>query len=142
MDVLFATQSSSQDSLGLVLREEDTEHVVDAIQRLFRTELKHGVLSPISVHRDVAVVAVLGSGMKGRCGILGRLFSAVARNNVSVIAVAQGASELNICFAVTASRVNDVLRAVHQEFMGEAAPTRAATPNLKEEPQRHSGGSC
>jgi bifunctional aspartokinase / homoserine dehydrogenase 1 len=118
IDVLFSTQSSSEDSLGLVLREQDTEHVVHAIQRLFRTELKHGVLNPVSVHRDVAVIAVLGSGMKGTCGILGRLFSAVARNNVSVIAVAQGASELNICFAVTAASANDVVKAVHDEFLG------------------------
>jgi aspartokinase/homoserine dehydrogenase 1 len=117
VDVLFSTQSSSEDSLGLVLREADTERVVQAIQRLFRTELKHGVLNPVSVHRDIAVIAVLGSGMKGYCGILGRLFSVVARNNVSVIAVAQGASELNICFAVTNSRVDDVVRAVHQEFL-------------------------
>jgi aspartokinase/homoserine dehydrogenase 1 len=68
--------------------------------------------------------------MKGTCGILGRLFLVVARNNVSVIAVAQGASELNICFAVTASRVNDVLRAIHQEFLspaGESAQKQAAT---------------
>lgn len=121
IDVLFSTQSSSEDSLGLVLREQDTEHVVHAIQRLFRTELKHGVLNPVSVHRNVAVIAVLGSGMKGTCGILGRLFSAVARINVSVIAVAQGASELNICFAVEAARANDVLKAVHQEFLGAAA---------------------
>lgn len=118
VDVLFSTQSSSEDSLGLVLREADTERVVHALQRLFRTELKHGVLNPVAVHRDIAVIAVLGSGMKGTCGILGRLFSVVARNNVSVIAVAQGASELNICFAVTASRVDDVVRAVHQEFLG------------------------
>jgi len=124
VDVLFSTQSSSEDSLGLVLREQDTEQVVHAIQRLFRTELKHGVLNPVSVHRDVAVVAVLGSGMKGTCGILGRLFSAVASASVSVIAVAQGASELNICFAVEASRVNDVLRAVHREFLS-APETRA-----------------
>jgi aspartate kinase len=121
IDVLFSTQSSSEDSLGLVLREQDTEHVVHAIQRLFRTELKHGVLNPVSVHRDVAVIAVLGSGMKGTCGILGRLFSAVARINVSVIAVAQGASELNICFAVEAARANEVLKVVHQEFLGAAA---------------------
>ncbi|HEY1271484.1 MAG TPA: aspartate kinase [Terriglobales bacterium] len=120
VDVLFSTQSSSEDSLGLVLREQDTEHVVHAIQRLFRTELKHGVLNPVSVHRDVAVIAVLGSGMKGTCGILGRLFSAVARSSVSVIAVAQGASELNICFAVEAARTNDVLKAVHQEFLSAA----------------------
>lgn len=120
VDVLFSTQSSSEDSLGLVLREADTERVVHALQRLFRTELKHGVLNPVAVHRDIAVIAVLGSGMKGTCGILGRLFSVVAKNNVSVIAVAQGASELNICFAVTASRVDDVVRAVHQEFLSPA----------------------
>jgi bifunctional aspartokinase / homoserine dehydrogenase 1 len=125
VDVLFSTQSSSEDSLGLVLREPDSERVVHAIQRLFRTELKHGVLNPVTVHRDIAVIAVLGSGMKGTCGILGRLFSVVARNNVSVIAVAQGASELNICFAVTNSRVDDVVRAVHQEFLSadEAKPS-------------------
>jgi aspartokinase len=44
----------------------------------------------------------------------------VARNQVSVIAVAQGASELNICFAVTSSRANDVVRAVHHEFLSPA----------------------
>jgi aspartate kinase len=117
VDVLFSTQSSSENSLGLVLREADTERVVHAIQRVFRTELKHGILNPVTVHRDVAVIAVLGSDMKGHCGILGRLFSVVARNSVSVIAVAQGASELNICFAVTNSRVDEVVRAVHQEFL-------------------------
>lgn len=125
VDVLFSTQSSSEDSLGLVLREADTERVVHAIQRLFRTELKHGVLNPVAVHRDIAVIAVLGSGMKGTCGILGRLFSVVARNNVSVIAVAQGASELNICFAVTNSRVDDVVRAVHEEFLSQRAVSPA-----------------
>lgn len=125
IDVLFSTQSSSEDSLGLVLREADTERVVHALQKLFRTELKHGVLNPVAVHRDIAVIAVLGSGMKGTCGILGRLFSVVARNNVSVIAVAQGASELNICFAVTASRVDDVVRAVHQEFLSPGASSAA-----------------
>jgi aspartokinase len=66
--------------------------------------------------------------MKGTCGILGRLFSVVARNNVSVIAVAQGASELNICFAVTASRVDDVVRAVHHEFLSPGRESAAAAP--------------
>jgi len=131
VDVLFSTQSSSEDSLGLVLRQADTERVVHALQRLFRTELKHGILNPVTVHRDIAVIAVLGSGMKGTCGILGRLFSVVARNNVSVIAVAQGASELNICFAVTASRVDEVVRAVHQEFLGPDGGSSGAQPGTQ-----------
>jgi len=121
VDVLFSTQSSSEESLGLVLREPDADRVVHAIQRLSRTELKHDVLNPIGIQRDIAVIAVLGSGMKGTSGIIGRLFSTVAATNVSVIAVAQGASELNICFAVTASRVDDVVRAVHKEFLGSGS---------------------
>jgi len=121
VDVLFSTQSSSEESLGLVLREPDADRVVHAIQRLFRTELKHDVLNPIGIQRDIAVIAVLGSGMKGTSGIIGRLFSVVAATNVSVIAVAQGASELNICFAVTASRVDDVVRAVHKEFLSSGS---------------------
>jgi bifunctional aspartokinase / homoserine dehydrogenase 1 len=131
IDVLFSTQSSSENSLGLVLREHDTQHVVEAIQRLFRTELKHGLLNPVSVHSDVAVIAVLGSGMKGTCGILGRLFSAVARNNISVIAVAQGASELNICFSVTASRASDVVRAIHHEFLSPTDENTLVQPGTK-----------
>ena len=54
--------------------------------------------------------------MKGKCGILGRVFGAVARLEVSVIAVAQGASELSICFAVPVARGAEVVRAVHDEF--------------------------
>ena len=130
IDILFSTQSSSEDSLGLVLREQDTEHVVRSIQKLFRTELKHGVLNPVEVHKDVAVIAVLGSDMKGTCGILGRLFSAVARNDVSVIAVAQGASELNICFAVTAARANEVIKAVHQEFLSPGTEKMRPRPKI------------
>lgn len=116
VDILFSTQSSSENSLGLVLRQADTEHVVAAIHRLFRVELKHGMLQPIHVSGEVAVVAVLGESMKGVSGVLGRLFTAVASRNLSVIAVAQGASELNICFAVDASRASEAVRAVHDEF--------------------------
>ena len=115
IEVLFATQSSPEHALGLVLRREDAARVLKLINTVFRMELAQGVLNP-AVVEDIAVVAVLGESMKGTCGILGRVFSAVARREVSVIAVAQGASELSICFAVPASRGTEVVRAVHDEF--------------------------
>ena len=119
-EVLFATQSSPEHALGLVLRKDDTARVLHLINTTFRIELGQGVLLPAEVNNDIAVVAVLGESMKGTCGILGRVFSAVARREVSVIAVAQGASELSICFAVAASRGAEVVRAVHDEFCGPA----------------------
>jgi aspartokinase len=94
--------------------------VLQLIDIIFRIELAQGVLSPVQVNREIAVVAVLGESMKGTCGILGRVFSSVARREVSVIAVAQGASELSICFAVPASHAADVVRAVHDEFCSRA----------------------
>src|SRR5579871_6040421 len=115
IEVLFATQSSQEHALGLVLRKDDASRVLKLIHSTFRMELAQGVLSPLEVE-DIAVVAVLGESMKGKCGILGRVFSAVARQEVSVIAVAQGASELSICFAVPAARGAEVVRAIHDEF--------------------------
>lgn len=120
-EVLFATQSSPEHALGLVLRRDDAARVLKLIRTIFRVELAQGVLSPIEVNDDVAVIAVLGESMKGTCGILGRVFSAVARREVSVIAVAQGASELSICFAVSGSRSAEVVRAVHEEFCGQSS---------------------
>jgi bifunctional aspartokinase / homoserine dehydrogenase 1 len=116
VEVLFATQSSPEHALGLVLRAEDGPRVLKLIRSIFRIELAQGVLNPVAVDDDIAVVAVLGESMKGTCGILSRVFSAVARCQVSVIAVAQGASELSICFAVAAKAVAQVVRSVHDEF--------------------------
>lgn len=119
IETLFATQSSPEHTLGLVLRKEDSDRVLKLINTIFRMELSQSVLNPVTANGDVAVVAVLGESMKGTCGILGRVFSAVARLQVSVIAVAQGASELSICFAVPASAASEVVRAIHDEFFGK-----------------------
>lgn len=120
IDTLFATQSSPEHALGLVLRREDGARVLRIIQNVFRIELVQGLLNPIHVQDDIGVVTVLGESMKGTPGILGRVFSAVAEQNVSVIAVAQGASELSICFAVPSANCADVVRAIHEEFCSPA----------------------
>jgi aspartate kinase len=119
IETLFATQSSPEHTLGLVLRKEDSARVLRLVQSVFRIELAQGVLAPVQVNH-VAVIAVLGESMKGTCGILGRVFTAVARRQVSVIAVAQGASELSICFAVPTASAVEVVRAVHDEFFAGA----------------------
>jgi bifunctional aspartokinase / homoserine dehydrogenase 1 len=119
IETLFATQSSPEHTLGLVLRKEESGRVLRLIHTVFRIELAQGLLQPVQVNHDIAVVAVLGESMKGRCGILGRVFSAVAACRVSVIAVAQGASELSICFAVPSASAAEVVRAVHDDFFGK-----------------------
>jgi aspartate kinase len=120
IDTLFATQSSPEHALGLVLRKEDAARVLHLIHTIFRIELAQGVLNPPAVQNEIGVVTVMGESMKGKPGILGRVFSAVAGEDVSVIAVAQGASELSICFAVPFINCVDVVRAIHDEFCTSA----------------------
>lgn len=120
IETLFATQSSPEHALGLVLRKEDGGRVLRLINHIFRIELGQGILNPVEVDNDIAVVAVLGESMKGTCGILGRVFSAVATCQVSVMAVAQGASELSICFAVPSAPAAEVVRAIHDDFFVKA----------------------
>jgi aspartokinase/homoserine dehydrogenase 1 len=132
VDLLFATQSSPEHALGLVVRKEDTARVLHLIHNVFRIELAQGVVLPLAIKNDIAVIAVLGESMRGTCGILGRVFSAVAAQQVSVIAVAQGASELSICFAVASANASEVVRAIHSEFCegAEFARSPASRPDL------------
>ena len=105
-------------------------------------DCSHSMMAPIAVQRDVAVIAVLGETMKGKVGVLARLFTAVARCRVSVIAVAQGASEINICFAVTAASAPVVIRAVHDEFLGAAGQPFHAYESGDDDEQTHASRCC
>ena len=57
-------------------------------------ELAHGYLKPIEVDNDVGLIAVVGEGMRGTPGLAGRIFTAISRQNINIIAIAQGSSEL------------------------------------------------
>jgi len=116
VDVLFAMQSSAENSVGLVLRGEDTDRVLASIDRLFHSELKQGVIESLEVERELTTVAVMGENLKRTPELLGRLFTAVSRCGVSVVAAAQGANELSVCFAVSSKSVADVVRSIHNEF--------------------------
>ena len=65
---------------------------------------------------QVGIVVALGEKMKGTPGIAGRLFGALGRRKINVIAIAQGSSELSISFAVKSADVAAAVKAVHEEF--------------------------
>ena len=53
--------------------------------------------------------------MKGMAGLAGRIFTAISREMVNIIAIAQGSSELTIAIVVRRSGLEKAVRAVHQE---------------------------
>ena len=70
---------------------------------------------------------MVGEGMRGTPGLAGRVFTAISRENINIIAIAQGSSELTITVVVRRDGLEQAVRAVHQEcgMAGPAQATRA-----------------
>ena len=64
----------------------------------------------------VSVVAIVGENMKQTTGIAGKLFSTMGKSGVNIIAIAQGASELNISWVVRNEDLRKTLNSVHESF--------------------------
>jgi aspartokinase len=70
---------------------------------------------PIQVDRNVGLLAAVGEGMQGRPGLAGRIFTAISRVQVNIIAIAQGSSELTIAVVVRREGLEKAVKAVHAE---------------------------
>ncbi len=118
--VIMITQASSEHDICLVVGERDSQGTVRALKEEFRHEVAEGSLEEISVQPDLAVVAVVGGGMKGTPGIAARTFGILGEHGVNIIAIAQGSSELNISFIVERDDLQKTVQLVHASFgLGE-----------------------
>jgi aspartate kinase len=126
-EVLALSSSSYRQSLCFLLRKEELERALAALESALSLELAHGYLRPLDVNEDVGLLAVVGEGMRGTPGLAGRIFTAISREKINIIAIAQGSSELTISIVVHKDGLERAVRAVHQECrMGELARQASA----------------
>lgn len=114
--VSMISQSSSESSICFVVPEQEADHAVAALEDAFALERKMKFVDRIRAERGVAMVAVVGLGMRGRPGIAARTFSALSQEHVNVQAIAQGSSELNITATIAEDDVTRALLALHDEY--------------------------
>ncbi|MGA9884817.1 MAG: aspartate kinase [Candidatus Acidiferrales bacterium] len=122
-NLLLISQSSSQNDICFIVAGSDAQRTVDALRKEFAQDVAHEKVEHITVDPSIAIVAVVGENMRGVPGLAGRAFSALGRENVNVIAIAQGSTESNISFVVGEKDVKPALIATHREF-GLGAPVR------------------
>jgi bifunctional aspartokinase / homoserine dehydrogenase 1 len=121
-NVLLISQSSSQNDICFIVSAADAQRTVEALRKEFRQDLAHEKVEHITVDTNIAIVAVVGENMRGTPGIAGKTFNALGRENVNLIAIAQGSSESNISFVVEEKAMKTALITAHREFgLGVAA---------------------
>jgi aspartokinase/homoserine dehydrogenase 1 len=116
VNVMMISQASSEQTVSLVVAAGDAPRLVASIEREFVLELAAGLLAPVRSDPGAAVVSIVGEGMAGQPGVSARLFQALARIGVNVLAIAQGGSELSVSAAIPDADAERAVRAVHAAF--------------------------
>jgi bifunctional aspartokinase / homoserine dehydrogenase 1 len=125
--VSMISQASSEASICFVVPESEANHAVNALEEAFLLERKSKLIDRVRAEREIALIAVVGLGMRGRPGIAARTFSALSGASVNVVAIAQGSSELNITIAVSEKDATRALQALHSEYQLEKVRPLADT---------------
>lgn len=116
ISVFMVSQASSENSTSVGVRDEDAAEAVRVLDNEFAKEISTGAMFPMHAESGLATVAIVGENMKHTPGIAGKLFGALGRSGISVIACAQGASETNISFVVNGQSLRKSLNVLHDSF--------------------------
>ncbi len=116
ISVILITQASSEFSISLAVSPSDTDKAIKAIHNEFQTEVVYKKIIEVLVEKNLSVIAIVGEKMKNTPGISATLFSSLGRNGISVIATAQGSSELNISVVIKQENLRKALNVIHEGF--------------------------
>lgn len=112
--ISFEHVPSGIDTMTVFVHQDEfmdkEQKVASAIHRLAGPDA-------IEIESDLALVAVVGRGMKSTRGTAGRIFSALAHKNVNVRMIDQGSSELNIIIGVSNSDFEKAIQAIYEIFV-------------------------
>lgn len=82
----------------------------------------HRAVNPdvIELESDLALIAVVGRGMRNNSGIAGNIFSALAKAKINIKMIDQGSSELNIIIGVRNKYFEDAIKTIYDVFVPES----------------------
>ncbi|QLH03676.1 aspartate kinase [Nitrosopumilus cobalaminigenes] len=112
INVMMISQNPSESSITIVVKNTDLDKAVSALE----LELLGKIIKKLDITTNVAIIALIGSGMRGTVGVASKVFGAIEKNKVNVSMITQGSSELNLAFVVKNSDTNAAVRALHNEF--------------------------
>jgi aspartokinase/homoserine dehydrogenase 1 len=132
ISVSLISQASSEHSICLGVPASAAGHARASLLDSFREEITRREIDGVEVRGGLATISVVGLGMAGTPGIAARVFTALARGKINVIAIAQGSSELSISFVVDQASAAEAERRIHEDFQlskiggGTAIPSEHA----------------
>ena len=116
INVILITQASSEHSICVGIEEKSAPKAKQAIDKAFSYEIERGLINPMVIEQDLAIIALVGDNMKSHQGISGRMFGVLGRNGINIRAIAQGSSERNISAVIVKDDIRKALNVLHEDF--------------------------
>ncbi len=116
INVILISQASSEHSICVAVLPDAASLAKKLIEKEFELEIKAHIVDGVIIEKELSIVAVVGENMRSTPGISGRLFNALGKNGINVVAIAQGSSELNISVVVYKKDETKALNAIHEAF--------------------------
>ena len=116
ISAFLVSQSASETGITIGVSRGDAEAAREVLAAAFAREIADGAIDPIAVRDELAAVAVVGGCMKQHPGTAGKLFAALGRNGIGVVALAQGAAGINISLIVERRQLRKSLNVIHDSF--------------------------
>lgn len=117
ISVLMFSQSSSEQNICLVIESSGAPRAVAELEREFQNEMRAQNIERVWAQENIVIIAVVGSAIKTTPGIAARVFTALADQNINVIAIAQGSSEYNLSLVVDEQDADNAVRAIHHSIV-------------------------
>jgi aspartokinase/homoserine dehydrogenase 1 len=116
INVILITQASSEMTISFAVDPENSQNAVAGLKEEFAVEIEVRNEMEIEVIKDLSIIAIVGEEMRNTPGISSILYHSMGRNGISVIATAQGSSELNISVVIEHSSLKKALNAINEGF--------------------------
>jgi aspartokinase/homoserine dehydrogenase 1 len=111
--VPLISQASSEQSICFAVPAEACESVLFELGKIFAEELEENDIDRVWATDDISIITVVGAKMRSTPGVAGKVFGKLGENNVNVLAIAQGSSEVSISMVVESNRTEDAVKALH-----------------------------
>jgi len=118
--VLMISQSSSEQSICFVIPTDSVPAVLASIEEEVALELMRRDIDRVWAQENVEILTVIGAGMRDTPGVSARVFGALGKNNINVVAIAQGSSEFSISMVVSKEDATRAVQVIHEEVVEKA----------------------
>lgn len=116
VSIVLITQSSCEFSISFCVHQQDLSQALQSLNYAFELETQAGLIDPIMVQRNLAIVTLVGDNMKAHKGLAAKFFTALARAQVNIVAIAQDSTESAISAVIQSELCNDAVKVCHESF--------------------------